>query len=118
MLATQLSRNSRAKSLSSLSSAVMSIVDLTDDLSSSDLIPQLLSDNVRDDEQPEGEVEFIGNTVANQQWICWGCRYQRAGCSSGIEPVIKVKNSGIPWNIFLIYSFETDVIKRKRFSHL
>ena len=23
------------------------------------------SDNVRDDEQPEGEVEFIGNTVAN-----------------------------------------------------
>ena len=66
MLATQLSRNSRAKSLSSLSSAVMSIVDLTDDLSSSDLIPQLLSDNVRDDEQPEGEVEFIGNTVANR----------------------------------------------------
>ena len=24
------------------------------------------SDNVRDDKQPEGEVEFIGNTVANR----------------------------------------------------
>ena len=78
LLATQLSRNSKtsslesAKTLSTLSSAVMSIIDLTD-LSSSDLISPALnaiadyeSDNVRDDKQPEGEVEFIGNTVANR----------------------------------------------------
>ena len=51
----------------------MSIVDLTN-LSSSDLrspasaiiIADYESDNVRDDKQPEGEVEFIGNTVANR----------------------------------------------------
>ena len=51
----------------------MSIVDLTTDLFSSDLISPALSliadyksDNyVRDHEQPEGEVEFIG-TVANR----------------------------------------------------
>ena len=28
--------------------------------------------------------------------------------SGGIEPVIKFKNSGIPWYIFLIYSFKMD----------
>jgi hypothetical protein len=68
LLATQFSRDSRAsslesaKTLSTLSSAVMSIVDLTD-LFSSDLISPALSaiadyesDNVRDDEQPEGGV--------------------------------------------------------------
>ena len=44
--------------------------------------------------------------------------------SSGIKPVIKVKNSGIPWHIFLIYSEMLqwiDVISEnigKRFSHL
>ena len=70
LFATQLSRNSRksslesAKNLSTLSSAVMSIIDLTD-FSSSDLISPALnatadyeSDNVR---EPEGEVKFIGN---------------------------------------------------------
>ena len=81
LLATQLSRNSSrasslesAKTLSTLSSAVMSIVDLTTDLFSSDLISPALSaiiadyesdNDVRDDEQPEGDVEFIG-TVANR----------------------------------------------------
>jgi hypothetical protein len=72
LLATQLSRNSRtatiesAKTLSTLSSAVMSIVDLTD--YSSDLLSPALnaiaeyeSNNVRDDDEHEGEeVEFIG----------------------------------------------------------
>ncbi len=66
-MATQLSRNSRAsslesaKTLSTLLSAVMSIVDLT--LFSSDLISPALSaiadyesDNVRDDEQPHPQV--------------------------------------------------------------
>ena len=125
LLATQLSRNSSrasslesAKTLSTLSSAVMSIVDLTTDLFSSDLISPALSaiiadyesdNDVRDDEQPEGDVEFIG-TVANRNSGFVGDAVINAldAVISGIEPVIKDKNSGIPWYIFLIYSFEMD----------
>ena len=74
------------------------------------IIADYESDNdVRDDEQPEGEVEFIG-TVANRNSGFVGDAVINAldAVISGIEPVIKVKNSGIPWYIFLIYSFEMD----------
>ena len=106
-MATQLSRNSSrasslesAKTLSTRSSAVMSIVDLTTDLFSSDLISPALSaiiadyesdNDVRDDEQPEGEVEFIG-TVANRNSGFVGDAVINAldAVISGIEPAIKV----------------------------
>ena len=83
----------------------MSIVDLTN-ISSSDLrspasaIADYESDNVRrDDKQPEGEVEFIGNTVAS-------------GFVGDAVIIATLKNSGIKWYIFLIYSFESNCSQR------
>ena len=35
--------------------------------------------------------------------------------SGGIEPVIKFKNSGIPWYIFFIYSFKMDRCYKRKY---